>query len=119
MDYSPSGSSVHRILQTRILDWVAMPFSRDLAHPGIEPTFPVSPALQGDSLPLAPPRKPLRTRTHALKFGLRNIFQVQSIVKVRDTSVLKQPCQSVPKLLHVLCKRRNLFPGFNYSFVLH
>ena len=29
MDYSPAGSSVHGILQnTRILDWVAIPFSR-------------------------------------------------------------------------------------------
>ena len=27
MDCSPPGSSVHGILQTRILDWVAMPFS--------------------------------------------------------------------------------------------
>ena len=26
MDYSPPGSSVHGILQTRILEWVAMPF---------------------------------------------------------------------------------------------
>ena len=28
MDCSPPGSSVHRILQTRILEWVAIPFSR-------------------------------------------------------------------------------------------
>ena len=28
MDSGPSGSSVHRILQTRILEWVAMAFSR-------------------------------------------------------------------------------------------
>ena len=28
MDYSLSGSSVHGILQARILDWIAMPFSR-------------------------------------------------------------------------------------------
>ena len=28
MDYSPPGSSVHGILQTRILEWVAMPSSR-------------------------------------------------------------------------------------------
>ena len=26
--YSPPGSSVHEILQARILEWVAMPFSR-------------------------------------------------------------------------------------------
>ena len=28
MDCSPPGSSIHRILQTRMLDWVAMPFCR-------------------------------------------------------------------------------------------
>ena len=28
MDCSPPGSSVHRILQERILEWVAIPFSR-------------------------------------------------------------------------------------------
>ena len=27
-DYSPPGSSVHGILQARILEWVAFPFSR-------------------------------------------------------------------------------------------
>ena len=29
MDYSPSDSSVHAILQERILEWVATPFSRE------------------------------------------------------------------------------------------
>ena len=28
MDYKPPGSSVHGILQTRILEWVAISFSR-------------------------------------------------------------------------------------------
>ena len=28
MDFSPPGSSVHGILQTRILEWVTIPFSR-------------------------------------------------------------------------------------------
>ena len=47
MDCSLPGSSVHGILQARILEWVAIPFSRDLPNPGIEPR---SPALQADSL---------------------------------------------------------------------
>ena len=46
MDCSPPGSSVHGLLQARILEWVAMPFSKDLLNPGIEPR---SPALQADS----------------------------------------------------------------------
>ena len=29
MDCSPSGSSVHGILQARILEWVAVPFSKE------------------------------------------------------------------------------------------
>ena len=33
MDYSPLGSSVHRILQARILEWVAIPFSRGSSWP--------------------------------------------------------------------------------------
>ena len=38
MDCSPPGSTVPRILQARILEWVAMPSSSgDLPDPGIEP----------------------------------------------------------------------------------
>ena len=33
MDYGPSGSSVHGILQARILEWVAIPFSRGSSQP--------------------------------------------------------------------------------------
>ena len=33
MDYSPSGSSVHGILQARILEWVAVLFSRGSSKP--------------------------------------------------------------------------------------
>ena len=41
------GSSVHGILQARMLEWIAMPSSRHLPNPGIEP---VSSASQADSL---------------------------------------------------------------------
>ena len=54
MDCSPPGSSVHGILQARVLEWVAIPSSGDLPNPGIEPWFP---ALQADSLPSEPPGK--------------------------------------------------------------
>ena len=37
MDWGPPGSSVHRILQARILERVAIPFSRGSSDPGIEP----------------------------------------------------------------------------------
>ena len=42
MDCSSPGSSVHGILQARILEWVAMPC---LPDPGIEPMTLTSPAL--------------------------------------------------------------------------
>ena len=57
MDCSPPGSSVHGILQARVLEWVAMPSSRGLPDPGIEPESPSLLHRQAGSLPLAPPRK--------------------------------------------------------------
>ena len=45
MDCTSSGSSVHGILQARILEGVAIPTPGDLPNPGIEPMSFVSPAL--------------------------------------------------------------------------
>ena len=59
MDSSPPGSSVHGILQARILEWVAISSSRESSRPR-DRTLQ-SPCLlywQADSLPLAPPAKP-------------------------------------------------------------
>ena len=36
MDYSPLGSSVHGILQARILEWEPFPSPRNLPDPGVE-----------------------------------------------------------------------------------
>ena len=47
------GSCVHGIFQAKILDWVAISSSRDLPHTRIDPSSPVSPALQADSLLLS------------------------------------------------------------------
>ena len=54
LDYSLPGSSVHRVFQARILEWVAISSSRDILDPGIKPVFPLSPALLVDSLPTEP-----------------------------------------------------------------
>ena len=48
MDYSLSGSSVHEILQARVLEWVAISFTRGSSPLEIETG---SPALQVDSEP--------------------------------------------------------------------
>ena len=54
MDRSPPGSSVHRILQARVLEWVAIPISMGSSDLGIKPG---SQALQADSSLSKPPGK--------------------------------------------------------------
>ena len=51
----PIDYTVHRILQVRILEWVAVSFSRDLPNPEIKPR---SPTLQADSFPAELSGKP-------------------------------------------------------------
>ena len=58
LDCSPPGSSVHGIFQARILELLAIPYSRDLPDPEIEPTSLWSLAL---AFTTAPPGKPQRT----------------------------------------------------------
>ena len=48
MDYRPPGSFVHTILQARILERVAITFSRDHPDPGIEFESLKSPAMAGE-----------------------------------------------------------------------
>ena len=71
---SPPGSSVHGILQARILEWVAMPSSRNRPDPGIEHASLRSPAFGGMFFTLATSyvggncnksvaRKKMKTRT--------------------------------------------------------
>ena len=70
MDWSPPGSSVHGILQARILEWVAVPYSRGSSRPGIKPG---SAALQADSIPIEPPEKPLISHTQNASFFIQKI----------------------------------------------
>ena len=58
LDCSLPGSSVHGVLQARTLEWVAIPFSRGPSWPR---DWTRSLALQEDSLPPEPPRKPQLT----------------------------------------------------------
>ena len=64
MDYSLSGSSVHGIFQGRVLEWVAISFSRASSYPGIKPR---SPTLWADALSSKPPGKPRQPRQHIKK----------------------------------------------------
>ena len=55
MDYSLPGSSVHGILQARILEWVAIPFSRESSQPRDRTCVSCLLHWQAGSLQLAPP----------------------------------------------------------------
>ena len=74
MDCSLPCSSVHGILQARILEWVAMRSpSGNLPNPGIEPR---SPALQTDSLPSQPQFLTCQGKT------LKTFFKIQHCIFV-------------------------------------
>ena len=57
MDCSLPGSSVHGILQTRMLEWVAMPSSRGSSQPRDRTYVSYVSCIGRSSLPLAPPGK--------------------------------------------------------------
>ena len=56
VDYNPPGSSVHRILQARILEWVAISFSRGSSPPRDQTQVS---CIIGKFLTTEPPGKPL------------------------------------------------------------
>ena len=67
---NPMVYTVHGILEARILQWVAFPFSGDLPNPGIKPR---SHALQAASLPAEPQGKPKNIGVGSLSV-LQKIF---------------------------------------------
>ena len=100
IDCSPPGSSVHRILQIRILEWVAMPFSGVPPNLGIKPG---SPAMQADSLPSEPPGKPRREKLIKCIKNFKTWFE-QKWIQIRQ-HLIQQTARS-SKELH---KRRPYF----------
>ena len=58
MDCNLPGSPVQGILQARILEWVAVPFSRESSDPGIKLASLICPALAGGFFTTEPPGKP-------------------------------------------------------------
>ena len=77
MDCSLPGSSVHGILQARILEWVGIPF---LLY-GMFPTKGLNPGLPlANSLPSEPPGKPKNTGVGSLSL-LQRIFPTQELTQ--------------------------------------
>ena len=71
----PPWTVVWGILQARILEWVAISFSRGSSQPRDRPR---SPALQADALPSEPPGKPKNTAVGRLSL-LQGIFLTQGL----------------------------------------
>ena len=72
MDYILPGSSLQVILQAIVLEWVAIPFSRESFWPRVEPR---SPALQAGSLPSEPQGSPIfhyMSHTHTHNFFIQS-----------------------------------------------
>ena len=76
MYYSPPGSSVHGILQARILEWVAMPSSRGSSLPrDWTHVSCMSPALTGGFCTTVPPGNPyMFIYTHILSYSYHYIL---------------------------------------------
>ena len=86
-DCGPLGSSsVHGILQARILEWVAISFSRDLPYPGIEPR---SPTLWADALTSEPASHEIKKH---LLLGRKVMTNLDSIFKSRDNTLPTKVC---------------------------
>ena len=72
---NPMDYAVHGILQVRILEWIAFPFSRGSSQTRDRTR---SPTLQADSLPTEPQGKPKNTRVGSLSL-LQGIFLTQEL----------------------------------------
>ena len=89
MDYVAPGSPVHGIFQARILEWVALPFSRGSSAPRNE-TW--SPALQG-TLSSEPPGKPHTTHLKIVKMENLCCVGFATFLKMLSTD----PLRKIPK----------------------
>ena len=82
----PTDHKVRGILQARILEWVASPFSRGIfPSPGIEP---MSPTLQANSLPAEPPGKPQNP-------GVGSLSLLQGLFPTQESNQGLQHCRQI------------------------
>ena len=84
-DCNPPGSSVHGILQTGILELVAVPSSRGSSQPRDQTQVSHLLHWQAGSLPLVPPGKPRESKSHFVSNG-----------QLRDMKVVESPPGSPP-----------------------
>ena len=101
MDCSPPDSSFHRILQARILEWVAISFSRGSSWPRDRTQ---SPALQADTLTSEPPGKPYESGSEKWKWKWKRSVVSDSVwPHRRQPTRLPSPWDSPGKNTGVDC----------------
>ena len=84
MPHSWPGSSVHGILQARILKWIAIPSSGDLPDPGTEPVPPVAPAQPLGSSQVPPGKNPRTFRRIQFVEVIRVIILLAYVGAVKE-----------------------------------
>ena len=110
MDYSPPGISVHGISEARMLEWVAISFSRGSFWPR---DWPRPPSLQADSLHWETPGKPIFLQVSPLgdSFNLAPSFwkaefgeeggwgvDIKSLFHLGKCELLKKRIRSKPEM---------------------
>ena len=98
MDYSPPGSSVHGILQARIVEQVAMPSSRGSYHPRDQTQVS---HIWAESLMSEPPGKPKNT-------GMGSLSLLQQIFRTQESNWGLLPCR---RILYQLSHQRGKPPA--------
>ena len=92
MNWSPLGSSDHGISQARILEWVAIPFSRGFPDPGIEPTSPATPALAGGFFTTETPVKGVSKVETPFKLMLQFSYYPHCMDENAEAQTAEVPC---------------------------
>ena len=91
---SPPGSSVHGILQARILEWATMPSSRGIFQAqGLKPSLPEFPAFQADSWPLSHLESP---QMHCKSSEVQPLIPAEAMAPHYSTPAWKIPWMEEP-----------------------
>ena len=104
MDYSLPGSSVHGILQERIMEWVVMPSAMGSSQPRDQTQASHT---AGRFSPYDPPGKPQESRELPIFIGLFVLMGGKNSLYILDTSPFSDMFY---KYLCTVCQRRQWHP---------
>ena len=107
MDCSLPGSSIHGIFRARILEWVAISFSRGSSWPRVDPG---SSALQADSLPTEPLGKQNIPKYPKMEGGKNGNWQETE----KATVILGETCSGI--LLATILSPLTISSVYNSDF---